>query len=38
MAVDIRRPELRKPRFKLPSALGLLGAAGVGWIVGRASQ
>jgi N-acetyl-anhydromuramyl-L-alanine amidase AmpD len=28
--------ELKKPRLKLPSAIGLLGAAGVGLVVGRA--
>jgi hypothetical protein len=28
--------ELRKPRIRLGSALGLLGAAGVGVVVGRA--
>jgi hypothetical protein len=27
--------ELRKPRLRLPSALGLLGAAGVGLVIGR---
>ena len=28
--------ELKKPRFNLPSALGLLGAAAAGIVVGRA--